>query len=149
MRHPLRHWTWNHRAWKIAFLLAAFLAAPAALSAQASAAQRTAGTSPFIETSLIPFLNLRTGERGFYSGFMSARAFRSAYLTATTIMNPGDNAYIHPAGEGAEHNLTRNWVLHSNFVPRGWDPDPIRLAPMVLSMGVSYSLPFRTGGRAH
>ena len=147
MRHPLHHWTWNHWAWKTAFLLAASLAAPAALSAQSNiAAQRADGLSSIARTSRLPFLNLRyISEHGFYGGFESVRAFRSAYLSASTV----DDAFTHPIGEGAEHNLARNWMLHSDFVPQRWDPDPIRLEPMVLSMGVSYSLPFRTGGWAH
>jgi hypothetical protein len=150
MRHPLHHWIWNHWAWKTAILLAASLAAPAALSAQASAAQRTAGNSPFVETSLPPFLNLRyISELGFYGGFESGRAVRGTYRSATALAGSGDNAFTHPSGEGAEHNLARNWMLHSDFIPQRWDPDPIRLEPMVLSMGVSYSLPFRTGGWAH
>jgi hypothetical protein len=151
MRHPLHHWTWNHWAWKTAILLAIALAAPAIVSAQTNVdVQRTAGTSPITRASLLPFLNLRNiGERGFYSGFKSGRTFRGAYLSATTLFSTGDTAFTHPAGKGAEFNLARNWMLHSDFDAQRWDPDPIRLAPMVLSMGVSYSLPFRTGGWAH
>jgi hypothetical protein len=146
MRHPLHHWTWNHWAWKTAFLLAASLAAPVALSAQANiASQRADGPSSIARTSLLPFLNLRSlSERDFYSGFMSGRAFRSAYLSASTV----DNAFTHPIGEGAEVNLTRNWKLHSDFIQQEWNPDPVLLTPMVLSMGVSYALPFHTGGWA-
>jgi hypothetical protein len=146
MRHPLHHWTW-----KTVFLLAASLAAPAALSAQTNiAAQRVDGLSPIVRASRLPFLNLRyISERGFYGGIESASAIRDTYRSATAVAGSGDNAFTHPAGEGAEHNLARNWMLHSDFVPQRWDPDPIRLEPMVLSMGVSYSLPFRTGGWAH
>jgi hypothetical protein len=151
MRHPLYHWIWNHWAWKTAFLLAASLAAPAALSAQANiAAQRADGLSSIVRASLLPFLNLRyISERGFYGGLESGRTFRGAYRSATSLTGSGDNAFTQPTGEGAEVNLARNWMLHSDFVPQRWDTDPIRLEPLVLSMGVSYSLPFRGDGWAH
>ena len=151
MRHPLQHWTLNNWAWKTAFLLAASLAAPAALSAQSNiAAQRANGLSSIVRASLLPFLNLRNiGELGFYGGFESGMAFGGAHRSATSLTGSGDNAFTHPAGEGADVNFARNWMLHSDFVPQRWGPDPIRLEPMVLSMGVSYSLPFRTGGWAH
>jgi opacity protein-like surface antigen len=62
---------------------------------------------------------------------------------------PSDTAAIYSIGAGADFNVLPNWKLRADFLHQNWNLDPNSLTPMVLSVGVSYSIPFRGGGWVH
>jgi opacity protein-like surface antigen len=62
---------------------------------------------------------------------------------------PSDTSTVYSFGAGADFNVLPNWKLRADFLQQNWNLDPLTLTPMVLSVGVSYRIPFRTGGWVH
>jgi opacity protein-like surface antigen len=62
---------------------------------------------------------------------------------------PSDTATVFSFGGGADFNVLPNWKLRADFLQQNWNIDPLTLSPMVLSVGVSYRIPFHNGGWVH
>jgi opacity protein-like surface antigen len=62
---------------------------------------------------------------------------------------PSDTSFVYCIGAGAEFNVMRNFRVRADFLQQNWNLDPAKLTPIVLSVGVSYRIPFRAGGWVH
>ena len=123
-----------------------------------------------LQTLIQPSLELRytsangqnVGERSFSAGVKMGMAFRGIHPYATLLAGsggitfthpqpgyPSDSSFIYSIGAGAEFNVMRNFKVRADFIEQFWNLDPVTLSPTILSVGVSYRIPFRTGGWVH
>ncbi len=117
---------------------------------------------PSLELRYISANGLNVGEHSFTGGFKLGMTFRGIHPYATLLAGtggitfthpqpgyPSDSSFIYSLGAGAEFNVMQNWKVRADFLQQNWNLDPVRLTPIAMSVGLSYRIPFRTGGWVH
>jgi hypothetical protein len=123
-----------------------------------------------LQTLIQPSLELRytsangqnVGEHSFSGGVKMGMAFHNFHPYATLLAGsggitfthpqpgyPSDSSFIYSIGAGAEFNVMNNFRVRADFIEQFWNLDPVTLSPTIFSVGVSYRIPFRTGGWVH
>jgi opacity protein-like surface antigen len=117
---------------------------------------------PSLEVRYVSANGLTVDEHSFTGGLKLGFTVHNIHPYATFLAGTGGIIFVHPSpgypsdtatvysiGGGADFNLLSNWKLRADFLEQNWNLDPSTLSPMVLSVGVSYRIPFRGGGWVH
>ncbi|MGD0798687.1 MAG: outer membrane beta-barrel protein [Acidobacteriaceae bacterium] len=117
---------------------------------------------PSLELRYVSANGLNVSEHSFTGGFKLAMTYHRIHPYATLLAGtggitfthpqpgyPSDTSFIYSIGAGAEFNVTQSWKVRGDFLQQNWNLDPVKLTPVVLSVGVSYRIPFHTGGWVH
>jgi hypothetical protein len=123
-----------------------------------------------IQTIIQPSLELRyvtangqtVSEHSFTGGLKFGMTFRGIHPYATLLAGsgiidfthpqpgyPSDGGFVYSFGAGADFNVMQNWRIRADFIHQNWNIDPETLTPVAVSIGVSYRIPFHTGGWVH
>jgi hypothetical protein len=114
---------------------------------------------PSLELRMTSAPGLDVGEKSYLGGFKFTTTIHGIHPYATILagtggikfMNPidtygSDTSFVYSMGGGAEFNILPAWRLRADFTSQHWDLDPQILTPQVLSVGLSYSIPFHANG---
>jgi opacity protein-like surface antigen len=117
---------------------------------------------PSIEVRYVSANGLTVDEHSLSGGLKLGVRVHGIHPYATLLAGTGGITFVHPSpgypsdtsviysiGAGADFNVLPNWKLRADFLHQSWNLDPNTLTPVVLSVGVSYRIPFRTGGWVH
>jgi hypothetical protein len=117
---------------------------------------------PSLEGRYVSASGITVTEHSFTGGLKLGVRVRGIHPYATLLAGTGKIIFTHPSpgypydtsviysiGAGADFTVATDWKVRADFLQQHWNLDPVTLTPTVISVGVTYRIPFRTGGWVH